>query len=59
MLLALEEYYVQWRAAPSVFLPPAPSVLARPEFVGGAPSVMVLRWWEAMVCVCVTETPVR
>ena len=43
--LALEDYYVRRRAAPSVMgLSPAPLVLARREFVGGAPSVMVLRW---------------
>ncbi len=37
--------YVQRRAAPSVIdVLPAPSVLVRPEFVGGAHSVMVLRW---------------
>jgi len=43
--LAVEDYYVRRRAAPSVMgLSPAPSVLAQQEFVGGALSVMVLRW---------------
>jgi hypothetical protein len=43
--LAGEDYYVRRRAAPSVMgLLPAPLVLARREFVGGAPLVMVLRW---------------
>jgi hypothetical protein len=37
--------YVQRHAGPSVMgLSPAPSVLAQREFVGEAPSVMVLRW---------------
>jgi hypothetical protein len=39
-----EDYYVWRRTALSVMgLSPAPLVLARPKFVGGAPSVMVLR----------------
>jgi len=43
--LAVEDYYVRRRAAPSVMgLLPAHLVLARWEFVGGAPSVMMLRW---------------
>ena len=43
--LVVEDYYMRRRTAPSVMgLSPAPSVLAWWEFVGGAPSVMVLRW---------------
>jgi hypothetical protein len=42
---AVEDYYVQRRAAPSVMgLLFAPLVLALWAIVGGAPSVMVFQW---------------